>query len=257
MSRDLDISVYEQDLLKAAGVTGNVFMQRPFKLDDAVGMIESTTVTGRPKIIKAAKQLESFDAIFKGINSAPLVYCISSLGNDLQAKYTAAYLLTRSLALHTKDRHNTNRTQPVWHTLTGSFQDYYRDRYREVRKGQKPAMIVLSNVVANSSDVKKEKLRDLLELFSDIPRIVPITGTDPFTFFNEDMCYPLTSALYLKRGNLTLGRRGQPPAKRKPQEEKVSDDNFDPDREEVTVKKSAGYAKPRKKPSTSARTKQL
>lgn len=202
-----------------AGVQGQVFMQRSLELEDVTGLIESTTVTGRPKIVKAALQVKQFNRLYASPCDAPYVLCISSIGTDLRAKFTAAFLLNRALRSFDRDRYSTLRSGPVWHMLTGSYSDEYRDRIREVKRGKKPALIVLSNVTTDSSEVKIEKLRDLLEVFADVPRIVTITGEDPYTFFASRLQYPLDVGLNLSKGGTPIvhGRRGTPPKKKEEQ----------------------------------------
>lgn len=246
----IDITPEGQSLLKVCGVPGSVFMQRAIDLKDAVGMIESTTLTGRPKIIKKEKQIEVFKNTLNRVIDAPYVYCISSIGNDLQSKFVAAYMLNRALRHFAGMRNHVNLNAPAWHTLYGSYSDDYRDIARKVRKGRKPAVIVLSNVVANSSEVKVEKLRDLLELFSDVPRIVPISGVDPFTFFRERLYYPLTAGLNLTRGNTTIGRAGRPGMKRTTAEPDRDVDPSDEQQDNTIVK-------PKKRTKVTSRTSKI
>ena len=65
------------------------------------------------------------------------------------------------------------------------------------RTAEKPSLLVLSNVPSNSTNVKLEKLRDILESYSSVPRIVVTTGEDPITFFNQKLFLPLNYACYL------------------------------------------------------------
>lgn len=222
MAYRIAIADDQQARLHNAGVQGMVFVQRPIDLEASVGLIEATTVSGRPKIIKSAKQIEAYDHIYKNPFKVPYVMCISSTRTDLRAKYVAAHLLNRAIDAYNVTRYTTTRLLPAWHTLTGSYQDEIRDRIYQTKKGKKPALAVFSNVAANSSEVKLEKLRDLLELYADVPRVVAITGEDPYTFF-ANLHYPLNVGLYLSKGSLgTYQRKGVPPKRPAEEERKTS-----------------------------------
>jgi len=166
---------------------------------DGIRSIEAATKSKRPHVIRKEVQRKMFDHILKQpLNDGkPYVMGISSIGNDAQAKYAAALIMERAVAAYDAARLTTLLLPPVWHTLTGSFQDYYRDN----PKGKKPALMILSNVDSNSSEVKMEKLKDLLELYSDIPRIVTYTGADPVTLFTKRLKSPLQAALYLSKSS--------------------------------------------------------
>jgi len=58
-------------------------------------------------------------------------------------------------------------------------------------------MLVITNVGVDSSQVKLEKLRDILEKYDSIPRIVVVNGVDPVSFFAERVRLPLKYAFYL------------------------------------------------------------
>lgn len=195
----MDIKIPDNyiDRLKHTGVQGYVFQHSGLDLTEAAGRIEGLLANGKPKTMSSKLQVSAFKNLCARPLDAPYTYCISSSGTDTRAKYVASYLLYRALKVFETQRTHTNRINPHWHVLTGSYQDELRDKAARVRFGKKPALLVLTNVVSNSSDVKVEKLRDILELHSDVPRVVVITGADPITFFSQRLQYPLNGALYL------------------------------------------------------------
>jgi hypothetical protein len=91
-----------------------------------------------------------------------------------------------------------NRAMPFWHTLTGNWADEFRDKKIEGR----PSLLFLANVHVQSSSTKLEKLRDILEMYSGVPRIVVLAGEDPVTFFNTKMFYGLNHAILLCKPNV-------------------------------------------------------
>ena len=72
----------------------------------------------------------------------------------------------------------------------------------EIRRDNFPlSMLILSNFNTESTPLKVEKLRDILERYSNIPRIVVLGGIDPFTFFATRLNYPLDACLQLGADN--------------------------------------------------------
>lgn len=190
-----------------------VFVQRSIDLQDACRLIEATSITGRPKVVKREEQLAKFELLMANPFAAPYTFCINSAGNDIRSKYVAAFMLSRAIQVYNKNRHHSLNTSPEWHTLTGSYADWRRDRCYDLRKKPKPAMIVFSNITVDSSEVKLEKLRDLLEQYADVPRVVAITGMDPYSFFAHKLRYKLNAGLDLSRGSEVdvYRKRGAPP----------------------------------------------
>jgi hypothetical protein len=76
--------------------------------------------------------------------------------------------------------------------INGSWHDRLRDGADD-----QPSMLIVSNITVNSTNVKLEKLRDLLEMYSHIPRIVVVTGIDPVTFANTKLMMPVSNVLQL------------------------------------------------------------
>lgn len=95
------------------------------------------------------------------------------------------------------------KRMPYWHNLLGGYKDDLRDNRKQYNKYD---LLIISNVTENSTDVKCEKLRDLLELFSDKPIVVTHTGGEPIKFFNW-LGYPLHYSAWIRgtRTNRVLG----------------------------------------------------
>lgn len=225
----------DRSLLTHAGVTGMVFVQKSIDLAESCRIIEASTVTGKPKIVKIKEQLEKFQHVMDRPFAAPYTMCINSVGNDIRSKYVAAFLLNRAIKVYGKGKYRSTHSPPQWHTLTGSYADWRRDRCYELRKQPKPAMIVFSNITVDSSEVKMEKLRDLLEQYADVPRIVAITGMDPYSFFAHKLRYKLNVGIDLSRGSavaVSYRKKGQPPKRR-------VEDNDDDESETKPAKRQA------------------
>lgn len=72
---------------------------------------------------------------------------------------------------------------PYWHVINGSLRDNIRDdeNFRENEVGN-PSLLVLAGVAANSTSLKFDKLRDILEMYTHIPRVLVLAGDDPLSF---------------------------------------------------------------------------
>lgn len=172
-------------MLFSRGAPKQLSLIKPFELDEYVRGFTAQSETGlRPKRITKDSQIEHYKKVLKAPGASPYVYIIGSEPSDKKAKMVAATLVLKFLEQNPGDSRGI-----VWHTLTGSYRDKYRDTVFHGEK--KPKLMVLSNITPESTEVKIEKLRDLLELYPDIPRIVLITGINPLTFCNDYIRYHL------------------------------------------------------------------
>lgn len=159
--------------LEMAGMPASLYAERPFKLSEFVRNYTSTYEKLAPISIKQKKQLEAIDRTLHDPYHAVYTMCISSDPSDSRAKLLGAAILAKAIQLGGK---------PVWHPVIGGYKDELRDNRRHYKKMD---LLIISNVPGNSStDVKFEKVRDLLEIYHDVPRIVLTSGIDPLAFFN-------------------------------------------------------------------------
>jgi hypothetical protein len=169
--------------LRVRGMNGSVLGQQPYRL-------KPTTFTSqieglKPKLFSQAQQLLSLDQFFDNPFVAQNI-CLVSAPNDGQAKLLAAYMMQYALC-------NTpsGKALPLWHDLTGGFDNPV------LKNSVSCSLLVLNNVGADSTAPKIEKLRDLLETYSDVPRVVVATGTDPFAFFTKHLYLSVHTVVYL------------------------------------------------------------
>lgn len=186
---------YQKQLI-ARGLPRDILRARPFDLPQYVSTFSSQVEGLRVRRVQKQVQLSKFEALSANPLSQPYVYIVSSSPNDGKAKQVAMYLMQRALmavAAGNIPRSAIGRQAPLWHTITGSWNDVLRDRPQE----HSPGMLVLSNVTNLSTNVKLEKLRDLLELYNSVPRIIVISGEDPLTFANTKLLLPVNGVLNL------------------------------------------------------------
>lgn len=188
----LDNQVFKQ--LRARKMPGDLLQTRDFELEPHVVSIVSKVDGLKTKNIPKQVQLSKFTTLLENPIASPYLMIISSMPNDGKAKHVGAFIMSKviNLQLHNKVA-TKGRQLPLWHTLTGSFQDSLRDSKTLVN----PSLLLFSNITDESTNVKIEKLRDLLEIYSHLPRIVMITGTDAMTFANTRLRLPVNHVLNL------------------------------------------------------------
>lgn len=194
MKISIDKSYYS--ILTHTGVPNLVLLRKELDLDSSVTYIEATTGKNKkPTSLKRSDQIRMFKKMIKHPIGKPALFCISSNPTDTEAKYAAAYLLSQAIEKYQQFQKNGEMSTaafPRWHILNGTYQDWYREHKRNV------SFLVLSNVLHDSSEAKIEKLRDLIEIYADIPKVIVTATQDPITFCTEKLHVRLTGAMYLR-----------------------------------------------------------
>lgn len=146
-----------------------------------------------PKIVSAVKQFRNLEKIAENPISSNYVLAISSFPSDARAKQLAIYLMNKGIDMWYK-RHKPGRGLPLWHKVYGGYADTLRDKSVE----EIPSMLIISNLNSDSTGIKIEKARDLLEKYDGIPRIIVLGGNqDPISFFATRLFYPINVGLLL------------------------------------------------------------
>lgn len=174
-------------------VPGHVWKQTAFKWDPVPFGPESERLNER--VIEPRVQNQSLLSYLEDVRE-PIVYGVSGNPDDAKAKYFAAYLVAAHL------EKLGSKANVVWHTLYGGFNNPLLTEYDPVDGKADPTLLVLSNLTPASTNVKLEKARDLLERFSDIPRIVVIAGEDPLSFLTTRLYSPINALAYFSESLL-------------------------------------------------------
>ncbi|WOL24399.1 DNA polymerase [Yersinia phage fHe-Yen9-02] len=156
-----------------------------FELEHAVQPYKTNNKFFKTKTTAVVPQLENFIELLEDpLHGCPIAV-LSSFPSDARAKAAALHVFRNAvLAAGTKVR------KPRWVTLYGDRFDY------EKLKQQRPSMLVITNVIMDSTQYKMERLRDLLEMFRDIPRVVVTGGSvDPTELFIKRLHLPLNIAV--------------------------------------------------------------
>jgi len=118
--------------------------------------------------ISSEVQLDHYQR-FQAEPSYPALYGVGSSPADNRARYLAAHLT------HTYCESYPN-SRVIWEGL----QDVNTERSQ--LRDNDPDLLVLYNVFEQTSPKRMELLRDLLERYDSIPRIVITAGIDPFSY---------------------------------------------------------------------------
>ena len=210
MKIQLDDNPLVINQLYSQGLSRSIQAVRPYNINECCTSIQFESDELKPKRITKQDQLKYLNEVLESPFKDPYVYFISSVPNDTKAKLLAAFVMQRAYKVHRKRVRNSkgytdfeNKDLPIWHTVNGSFQDKIRDNTRGMTKS--PSMLIISNVHKDCTNVKIEKVRDLLEAHSSIPRIVVLSGINALEFANTKIYYPINYCTHITTGTKVFG----------------------------------------------------
>lgn len=173
------LNILNPKLVKLYGASGGVFSVKPTRLKKLVRSFTygQETVSHYP----AAKQLDKFLTLSQMPFKQPYLLCINSVYTDSIAKLVAGWYFGRAIQAYNEAGYGQQLTQthPVWHTLVGGYKNPM------VEEVKKPAMLIISNIVQESTQFKLEKLRDILEVYDDVPRVIVTSAENPIKFCHD------------------------------------------------------------------------
>jgi hypothetical protein len=168
-------------LLLKRGSPLSSFSPVNFDIDTAIVRIVSDIPGLNIRTVSPERQLNKLRSINQNIIGTNYVMVVSSFPSDNIAKYLALSLMYKAYYVYVQKkkqpRYNKLLAPPLWHRLYNNFKNQLLD------EKQNPCLLVISNISADSTQLKFEKLSDLLDLYEDIPRIVVTSGQlDPVSF---------------------------------------------------------------------------
>ena len=166
-----------------------------YDLADALVKVEVDIPNIIQKPLTAKKQYEAAVSIFANPIRGRYVLGISSFPTDARAKQVAICIMRNAITMQMRKKIKFD--YPLYHRVYGT----HKDELRDAKNTFPMSMLILSNINTEASGTKVEKVRDLLERYSNIPRIVVLGGVDPITFFTTRLNYPLTACLQLGPAN--------------------------------------------------------
>lgn len=186
-------------VLKMQGVDGAAFqmLRNPFLLDDALVKINPTIPAWLPddysmRSMSVKRQVEACSRMLTNpLHGSPIIG-IGSMVSDDRAKFLAMCFMDAAIDQMRQGSHRGKKL-PIWHRVVGGFTDSLRDQ----KEMSNISMLVITNVGPDSTSAKIEKVRDLLDMYHGIPRIVVVNGADPITFFSEKIRMSMQFAIFM------------------------------------------------------------
>lgn len=194
-----DFSQKKRKVLMNNGAPFTAFLRKNqnINLDESVTAIQCEIPGVNVRKLSVNKQLKKFEGIWDNPLWGSYVLVISSYPTDIYAKQVALSLMERATShFYQKKKQNTTllrRRPPMWHTVYGGFKDAILDN----EMFQPPAMLIVSNVLDDCSNLKLEKLRDIINKFERIPIVIVTAASDPYSFMFKNVKLPLGGALYI------------------------------------------------------------
>lgn len=186
-------------MLEKSGVSHSSFLRanQTVVLEDTVVKIQAELSKTKIRRLSVVRQIKSFVQIIDNPLWGSYVYVISSFPSDLRAKNIAVSIMAKAMDQFYKKKQTNKlllkRTAPVWHNVMGGFRDSLLDQ----EGSPMPSLLVLANVTEDSTQLKVEKLRDLIVKFDGIPRIIVTTQIDPVSFMLGKVKHHCDYSLYI------------------------------------------------------------
>lgn len=164
----------------------HVLAQSPFTFEPQDFGLESEAL--EEKIVSEQVQMRSLKRFLKDPTS-PVIYGVAGSPDDMRARYFAAYLVQAHV------KHLGARANVKWITLYGDYKNVHL-----ADDVARPSMVVLTNLAPNSTNVKLEKARDIIEFYSDVPCVVVNAGMDPMSFLMTRLYCAVNAMAYFSLG---------------------------------------------------------
>lgn len=188
-------------LLASLGVPGQDTIPVSTRIDvsDFLISMEPDLPSVQNKPISTKKQLESLRKLLRNPLKFTGTIGISSYPSDSRAKYLAQVIMSAAIDEYKANRrHYGTKSMPKWHRVYGGLKDSLRD----LGKPEDVSMLIISNIHDESSSIKIEKIRDLLEMYSSVPKIVVKGGAQVIDLFAYRLSYPMMCGFYLGPDNI-------------------------------------------------------
>lgn len=184
-------------VLRSRGVDGGLLAgtRNEFVFANAAQQIKPKIPGSRVKSIGTRRQSDMLtDLLENPLRGNPII-AIGSHPSDQRAKLLAVNIMYRAILYQDKFYATQRGRQeyPLWHKVYGGLRDELRDDGLPGR----PSMLIYSNIDVHSTNYKLEKLRDLLEKYNDVPRVVIVAGCDPVEFFGTKIHLSVSKAFYV------------------------------------------------------------
>lgn len=163
--------------------------------EDSLLEFQTSGAALKRRTVNVESQLKmAHDLIANPLKSNYLAF-IGSYPVDTRSKLLGATICREAfLASRSPDAPMAVRLKrPMWISLYNNFINM------EKLQMKSPSLVLISNVTEESTPQKLERLRDILELYAHVPRIVMMgTNQDPLSFCTNRLRLSCTHAVMLK-----------------------------------------------------------
>lgn len=181
------------NLMVSRGAPKAALLRAPFDLDSS-NVKPALHSTCKP--IAPMVQIRDFIAWQEAPTSGARWMVIGSQFDEDMAMSAALDVMLRATILHAE---NSLSQRPFLWPLYGGYNKLRnRDEFREGIGGI--GLLILTNIAVNSTREKIESCRDLLHMFSKVPRIVVLAGGDPLQFALDELHARPNRVLHIGRG---------------------------------------------------------
>lgn len=154
-----------QCALHSVSIPGPIYAQTPFTFAPSPFGIGDEKLKDR--IIPESVQENSLEGFLESPTD-PCLYVVASEPDAGAASLFAAFLLGHYMK-------SVRNCRPVWHRMHQYNQDL-------VRNEMLCSFLIISGVYPTMTPYRMEKLRDMLEFYDSIPKVLVLGGEDPLTF---------------------------------------------------------------------------
>lgn len=154
--------------------------------------IEIDPNMGITKAVSADKQKKMYDDALENPFANPYLFCMAGQRSDHLPLQLALRLFLAAINKNPMG----SRARPWWHTVTGHTKDELRDDADHLERIGQPSFLVVSNVASNSTMMKVEKVRDLMDRYRHIPRVLVVGGESPIHFCSRVLFMPVNRLVY-------------------------------------------------------------
>lgn len=187
---DFDIDAGEATILRARGVDPQLLFgeKDEFDIQAVIKPYKPRSKYFKTTMVGTDTQLEHYaELVSDPYGLKPRITVIGSFPSDLRAKHAALQIFRSAIEVC-----GSKATKPRWLQIYGDRLDY--EKLRESR----PNLLVITGVTTEATQYKMERLRDVLEMFNDIPRIVVTGGTnDPTDIFRNRLFLPVEMGILI------------------------------------------------------------
>jgi hypothetical protein len=130
-------------------------------------------------LVPVDKQLRWFDRMRSDFEF-PYFAVIGSGDAYMQARQLGTIIFWSHLA-HALNSGNYRAALPTWVAPTAEFRHTFMEEYK-AGEHTAPLLLTVDNVYDDMPNIKLDKVRDLLQIMCDRPRLLIYNGLDPYQF---------------------------------------------------------------------------